>query len=629
MAKPYAQTGHGPISGAADESALPNGEASRRGADENADSTKSDWGLPDSTDESRLSRILGLILVLVLVGVFSFVAYRKYNEARLHPTDNNTVADNSGTGPAHAGSEPAPVTGQLSENANNLAPHNGPTEPASPNGVESTAGGTNPAPNQNAAAPSAFQQLDEQSNPGAPFHPTEARSVAGQSAEGPASDRTTKPSEAPSKESEVNPFNDVATNTTPATGTTEQAPQPGAAHSRAARPNSLASEESRNDQAEPLFNEDAGQPSSGQPRRHGGMTAKVAANTATNPDGGNEPAAPQTGGTSGQARPGQFQPVQNEQFTPVRVAAAPNPPVQSEPATNDLSNDSPKAADVAQHDHRAAEENSGSARQKAPAGGLLDQEEPLPTASRTELNPIGAPSSQTEAKSALASSQTAIQHSPASPSRLQTRVSDNEDLFATKTADAKSASDPMPIPQKQAIASDARNTGADAALNEAGDFYVVQPQDTFWTISRKKYGTARYFMALAQLNKAHVPDATRMRPGVKVSTPPTEILETRFAQYLPKGSAVEVASGEHQGAKPAATGFFVNADGRPMYRTGEKDTLSDIAAKHLGRGSRWIQIFEMNRDKLTTPNQLKIGTELALPGDASNVAVTNENEERR
>jgi hypothetical protein len=37
----------------------------------------------------------------------------------------------------------------------------------------------------------------------------------------------------------------------------------------------------------------------------------------------------------------------------------------------------------------------------------------------------------------------------------------------------------------------------------------------------------------------------------------------------------------------------------------------------------------MNRDKLATPNQLKIGTELALPADASNVAVTNDNDQRR
>jgi|HubBroStandDraft_6_1064221.scaffolds.fasta_scaffold94361_1 nucleoid-associated protein YgaU len=631
MAKPNAQTGHGSFSGAADESALPNGETSRRGADENAESAKSDWGLPDSTDESRLSRILGLILVLVLVGVFSFVAYRKYNEARLHPADN-TLADISGTAPAHAGSEPA--AGQPSENGNAPETGNPPPDRAYSNVATSAADGANPAPKSNAAAPSAFQQLDEQSNPNAPFHPTRSRSVGGQPAEASQTDRSGRSSQTTAKESDVNPFSDVASNTTATPPATEQAPQSNTAHVHVANANPLASEEPRNDQTEPLFNEAAGQRSSSETHQHGGTTAKVAANLAPNPDGGNDSTGPQSGRPSAQAMPVHLQSVQtaqNEQFTPTRVAAAPNPPAQSEPATNDSLNDPPKATDVARHDQRSAAESSESTRQKAPAAGLLDQEEPLETAPKSQPNAGGSPSSQIEAQTAQSSSKGWVQPSPASTSRVQARVRDNEDLFGSKTADAKSASDPTPIAQKQTATSAAGVGGADAdtALNEAGDSYVVQPQDNFWTISRKKYGTARYFMALAQLNKAHVPDPARMRPGVKVSTPPTEILETRFAQYLPKGSGVEVTSGERQAVKPAPTGFYVNADGRPMYRTGEKDTLSDIAAKHLGRASRWIQIFEMNRDKLSTPNQLKIGTELALPGDASNVAITNENEDRR
>jgi nucleoid-associated protein YgaU len=212
-----------------------------------------------------------------------------------------------------------------------------------------------------------------------------------------------------------------------------------------------------------------------------------------------------------------------------------------------------------------------------------------------------------------------------SPPSETTRGSDNEDLFAAKIADTSAA----PQTKRSISPSSPVGPGADSALNEPGDYYVVKPQDSFWTISRQKYGTARYFRALAELNKAHVPDPARMRPGVKVSTPPAEILETRFAQFLPKGTAVEVASGERPAGKSGSAGFFTSADGKPMYRTGESDTLSNIAARHLGRASRWIQIYEMNRDRLATPNQLKIGTELALPADSSNVAVTNDGAERR
>ncbi len=37
----------------------------------------------------------------------------------------------------------------------------------------------------------------------------------------------------------------------------------------------------------------------------------------------------------------------------------------------------------------------------------------------------------------------------------------------------------------------------------------------------------------------------------------------------------------------------------------------------------------MNRDKLSNPNQVKVGLELALPGDASSVGLSSEVDERR
>jgi nucleoid-associated protein YgaU len=165
--------------------------------------------------------------------------------------------------------------------------------------------------------------------------------------------------------------------------------------------------------------------------------------------------------------------------------------------------------------------------------------------------------------------------------------------------------------------------------SDAGDYYVVQPQDNFWTISRKKYGTSRYFQALAELNKSRIPDPSRMRPGMKVSTPAAEMLEERYGQFLPPGTRVQVTAAEEAAAKSAPSGFFVSSDGTPKYRTTEKDTLSDIAARHLGRSSRWIQIYEMNRDKLSSPNQVKVGTELSLPGDASSIGLASEDDDRR
>lgn len=169
----------------------------------------------------------------------------------------------------------------------------------------------------------------------------------------------------------------------------------------------------------------------------------------------------------------------------------------------------------------------------------------------------------------------------------------------------------------------------------AGDTYQVEPSDNFWTISRKKYGTGRYFMALAQHNAQVIPDPKRMKPGVTIATPSAQSLEQTYPQLIPKtapADPIQTASA----AAPAFTvqapatapvlhtteldaGFFVANDGTPMYRVGREDTLSGIAQRHLGRSSRWVQVFELNRDVLIDGNTLKIGALLRLPADASRV----------
>ncbi|MDC0176330.1 LysM peptidoglycan-binding domain-containing protein, partial [Planctomycetaceae bacterium] len=63
-------------------------------------------------------------------------------------------------------------------------------------------------------------------------------------------------------------------------------------------------------------------------------------------------------------------------------------------------------------------------------------------------------------------------------------------------------------------------------------------------------------------------------------------------------------------------GFQVDANGHPIYGVGADDTLTGIARAHLGRTSRWVQIFRMNRDQLPSPHKLKLGMVLRMPADA-------------
>ena len=138
--------------------------------------------------------------------------------------------------------------------------------------------------------------------------------------------------------------------------------------------------------------------------------------------------------------------------------------------------------------------------------------------------------------------------------------------------------------------------------------HAVQSGDSYWTISRKYYGTARYFQALSAFNRMRIPEPRRMRPGMKVLIPSQDVLQARFASLLPRRAAADGAAG--------TVGFQIDASGQPVYLVGESDTLTGIATAHLGRTSRWIQIYRLNRDQLPSPHKLKPGTVLRLPADA-------------
>jgi ABC-type amino acid transport substrate-binding protein len=53
--------------------------------------------------------------------------------------------------------------------------------------------------------------------------------------------------------------------------------------------------------------------------------------------------------------------------------------------------------------------------------------------------------------------------------------------------------------------------------------------------------------------------------------------------------------------------------GEKVYTVKPGDTLSAIARDHLGRVSRWPEIWELNKGRIANPNLIEIGWELVLP----------------
>jgi nucleoid-associated protein YgaU len=167
--------------------------------------------------------------------------------------------------------------------------------------------------------------------------------------------------------------------------------------------------------------------------------------------------------------------------------------------------------------------------------------------------------------------------------------------------------------------------GEEAVFGER--LHVISANDSLWSICQAEYGSARYTTALGRYNRDRIPHADKLVLGATLRIPPPEVLESTFPELFQvrphRDGLVAPAGGGGDagvGSEPAA-GLFVTPAGERRYRVGRNETLTSIAAQVLGRGSRWIELYNLNRDQLATPESLKIGMELKLPPAASRVGV--------
>lgn len=143
------------------------------------------------------------------------------------------------------------------------------------------------------------------------------------------------------------------------------------------------------------------------------------------------------------------------------------------------------------------------------------------------------------------------------------------------------------------------------------DSVVVQNGDNYTKISQRVYGTVKYFAALAVFNQHRIAEPRSMRPGMVVLVPDKAILEERYPELFVDSKPKTPEIGE----------FLILDDGSPAYRVGERETISEISGRFLGRSSRWIEIYRLNQSVLNDPDKLKAGVILALPADAAEVNV--------
>ena len=122
---------------------------------------------------------------------------------------------------------------------------------------------------------------------------------------------------------------------------------------------------------------------------------------------------------------------------------------------------------------------------------------------------------------------------------------------------------------------------------------TVGPGDNLSRLASKHLGDANRFAELYELNRDRLASADDVRIGMKLRVPGT-----------PKAAPPAAA------ARPAST----SVAGVARYTVRPGDSLSRIAGEVLGDQNRWRELFDANRDSLGSPNEVKVGQQLRVPG---------------
>jgi nucleoid-associated protein YgaU len=157
-----------------------------------------------------------------------------------------------------------------------------------------------------------------------------------------------------------------------------------------------------------------------------------------------------------------------------------------------------------------------------------------------------------------------------------------------------------------------------ADVRNADGQYQVQPNDNYWVISQRLYGSGAYFKALAEHNGGKVPREDQLDVGDVIYTPSVPELEKAYPELCPKPSRRETVR-----SRASLVSARTPYRGGRIYVVEEGDTLFDVARHLLGKASRWVEIYQLNRDLIgDDPSYINAGMELVVPEDEPAERVT-------
>jgi nucleoid-associated protein YgaU len=125
--------------------------------------------------------------------------------------------------------------------------------------------------------------------------------------------------------------------------------------------------------------------------------------------------------------------------------------------------------------------------------------------------------------------------------------------------------------------------------------HLVQPGESFALIAQKYFGSQKYMWYVIQANP-QVKDPSKLSVGQTLRIPP---------------APPSTASPSQQ---PRATGREKRAVAQRTYVVEAGDSFYDIAQRLMGDGTRWPELYELNKDQVgLDPSDLRVGQVLKIP----------------
>ena len=166
---------------------------------------------------------------------------------------------------------------------------------------------------------------------------------------------------------------------------------------------------------------------------------------------------------------------------------------------------------------------------------------------------------------------------------------------------------PGPLEPEVPVLDATRDLIANTPPTQGRIIHLVREDENLSQIAREYYdGDANMWRSIRNANPGLVGPNGEVRAGIEIMIPKRG--GTAADPEDDRTRHVEVHSRARSTGQPGRRRVRI-----VVMKTG--DTLSDIAAEHLGSARRWPEIVEANPDVITNPDAVPAGTRLRLPAE--------------